>query len=415
MLSISCYSTPIYDTVVIDRELVREYLAISNINRAVIKEKRSIGNKSTPAMTQMSETVTRFIRSFRRGLKIAANPAAIKYKCTIKRKDHEYIGIGYTRKEALENARSQLRSTRKESRKLYTESRHFWIGGNNGHIYYGLVGNVHAESGSIIRLLNEKKSQIIFKDKRPKDTTKYLSYELEFFTPEQFKRGDIATKLMAAGVADYVTLKGDGSVRGRKDTDQTHELVVCAPRHMIESVTTKVTEVLNECQADVNDSCGFHVHLDMRGKSKDEIDRIFSNLVSAQQTLFRMLPPSRKNGRSSGGTHYCAPNRVKQLDKNLGSRYKAINACALRKYTTLEVRLHSGTVNYEKIMRFIEILECIADTPDTIVRSATTVSGFAKQYNLPAHLIRYVDSRVAKFSAAHGDSNSQQSTTELEQ
>ena len=391
---------------------VKKYLSVLDINRSIVKQRR-LFKDGFSVLVDMSDRSTRYIRNFRRERKEQANPQ-IRYTCTIKRKGLEFVGQGWNRKDALISARVELKRHRNNCRAVYTQTRSIYLGRNADYSRYDLVGMIHTSSGTFLKLQAEKRSVEIYKNKTPKDSTKYLSYELEFFTPQEFKRGDIASKLMAAGVAEYVTLKGDGSVRGRKDTDQTHELVVCSPRSMLESITAKVTQVLDECRADVNDTCGFHVHLDMRDKSKYEVDRIFSNLVSAQHTLFRMMPPSRKNGRSSGGTNYCAPNRAKQFDKNLNTRYKAINACAYSKYRTLEVRLHSGTVNYEKIIRFIQILEHVAETPDTIMRSATTIPGFAKQFNLPRSLTNYIEARVAKFSAAHS-SDTRGSTTELEQ
>jgi hypothetical protein len=46
-------------------------------------------------------------------------------------------------------------------------------------------------------------------------------------------------------------------------------------------------------------------------------------------------------------------------------------------------------------------LDKIASHPEVIRRSATTVSGFVKQWGLSSGLGGYIESRIEKFKAAH--------------
>jgi hypothetical protein len=64
--------------------------------------------------------------------------------------------------------------------------------------------------------------------------------------------------------------------------------------------------------------------------------------------LKEFVPESRRNN-----TDYAA------LSFSETNRYRAINFTAFRKYKTLEIRLHSGTVDYTKIIAWIRLCELL--------------------------------------------------------
>ena len=53
----------------------------------------------------------------------------------------------------------------------------------------------------------------------------------------------------------------------------------------------------------------------------------------------------------------------------MNDRYYMINGTALKKYKTIEVRLHSGTTNFNKIKNWVELLKGIVKSEAPIFTS----------------------------------------------
>jgi len=63
--------------------------------------------------------------------------------------------------------------------------------------------------------------------------------------------------------------------------------------------------------------------------------------------LREFVPASRR------GNQYC------DFGISIRDRYKAVNVCAFNKHSTIEIRLHSGTTDYTKIISWIRLLELL--------------------------------------------------------
>jgi hypothetical protein len=153
---------------------------------------------------------------------------------------------------------------------------------------------------------------------------------------------------------------------------------------------TRVCDALAVHDAKVNDTCGLHVHLDARKRDRE---LMFSNLVRSISVLYSMVPETRY--RST----FCKPNTEDRLSRCGGSdRYWGINPCSYDKHKTIEVRLHSGTVNSVKINHWIDLLSAIAYDKKSLVKS-NTLADFFGQVKVPTKLVEYVRARVEKFAA----------------
>lgn len=224
----------------------------------------------------------------------------------------------------------------------------------------------------------------IYRPKRPTSRVPHIGVEIEFLCDLGSRA--VATRFEAAGLADVVYLRGDGSISGR---GTGHEINVLCKEATYKRTIRKVCRTLREMSAIVNRSCGLHVHLDMRHRNKE---RVFSNLVGMQGVLLKMQPESRR--RNS----YCMPqaHRDYAQARRSGSR-AAINPFAFERHRTIEIRLHTGTTNYKKITNWIAILLKIAGKR-TIVEATDQVPEFARVLRLPRALRTYVDQRVTLFS-----------------
>lgn len=130
----------------------------------------------------------------------------------------------------------------------------------------------------------------------------------------------------------------------------------------------------------VNASCGFHVHFNSIDMSPREVSYVGIVYKKYQSLLKSMMPNSRQSSRwckdfnlsfkrlqsiedesdlidlyyDNMGT---SPSREKYND----ARYCALNLHARYYHGTMEFRLHSGTINREKILNWISILNTIIE------------------------------------------------------
>jgi len=235
---------------------------------------------------------------------------------------------------------------------------------------------------------------LVCKKKRPLNNLNHVGIEIEFLAPVD--RNILIHKLMRSTFAHHIQIKADGSVYSNRSDDlYGHELCVLAEEGIISTVLFKVCEFLRSIGATVNNRCGLHVHLDMR--NRDHF-KVFHNLVAVQDVLFAMQPASRKRSM------YCSPNTSSDFAQAQRVYNRtAINPCSMRKYKTLEVRLHAGTTNFEKINNWIQLLLLITRKRNTLSSSVSTLQSLRSILKLPPSLQNYIASRIQRFDITNED------------
>jgi hypothetical protein len=173
-----------------------------------------------------------------------------------------------------------------------------------------------------------------------------------------------------------------------------------------ESGLMKAVEVMNaleHCGAEVNRSCGLHVHFGIERMSWASVKRIIETYAHNQDLINSTLPASRRNahyvrdlpltpndsnGRDNYGVNlerisnfddtYSTDDVVAFLGGSRGyhnSRYFAVNLLgAWSRHKTIEFRAHGGTVDGEKLEMWVRFLHMI-------VKSAETNRNTNKAYN----------------------------------
>lgn len=300
------------------------------------------------------------------------------------------VRAGYIRGE-VRKFEDRIRMVRRELKKPEPQHRSFYVRSLNTRISYTTVGGTFTEPGTILRLARELRSKAVFMSKYPTNTNRHVAVEIECFGP--LTQTELGIKVYEAGLAKYVHVKGDGSIRTNKSSEHAYELAVLAEATEFKDVIKRLSDLLVASECKVNKSCGLHVHLDTR---THDANKMFSNLVSAQNILYKMQPQSRRDNS------YCKPTSSKSLriERSKGNRYLGINPMSYSRHNTIEVRLHSGTIDAVKINNFVTILESVAYSSQETKRGASTVKGFAKQYGLPAWLAAYIEMRITKFAGA---------------
>lgn len=194
--------------------------------------------------------------------------------------------------------------------------------------------------------------------KNPSNDDPHLGLEIELIYPN-----NINLKELLYHHSKYVNITSDGSITGYSSTEKTAELRICIKQSQLDTVFKCIIDKLKSCGARVNDSCGFHVHIDAR---KRKHKGIFDSLLKYEDILFLMQPKHRRDNR------YCKPSWTGDH-----GRYNGINKDAYSKHNTIEVRMGTASLDFEFQKNWILLLTSIVDN-----------------VKLSKDLIKYVEKRI---------------------
>lgn len=256
-------------------------------------------------------------------------------------------------------------------------------------------------------------------DHRPKnvDLGKWIGVEIECFIPYEEYDDDTNTgfsnesnfreyviEQIQNRKIKYVSVKYDGSISGSGDNCTEVEFTILTKIDDLSNLE-KLCQLLRDLGAEVNASCGLHIHLDqrdaMRSERKVELRRRLSRLNQALPLLTSIVPPSRRSST------YCSTNRSKLRN---GTRYMAINTEAVHRFGTFEIRLHSGTTDFTKISNWIKLCyaisrcEKIKNSEKHVIR---TMEQLKEKYltDMPQDMFDYFKGRIDKFVVQAGPVN----------
>jgi len=173
-----------------------------------------------------------------------------------------------------------------------------------------------------------------------------VTVELEFAGDDTFA----ALPRTAFPSSSALSWATDGSVRGDHLGRWQEVRVTCRLSHL--APLYDVCSWLSANGANVNKSCGLHVHLDMRGKTNGQYRTAFRRLVDALPWLLRTVPASRRNG------DFCRTNT--DYTRAGAGRYYAINPTSFAKWQTLEIRLAAGSIDADKIALWVQLVSFLA-------------------------------------------------------
>lgn len=124
-----------------------------------------------------------------------------------------------------------------------------------------------------------------------------------------------------------------------------------------------VTWVLDLCNVKINDSCGFHVHIDAADFSIETWKNIALSYKHLESLVDFFMPESRRNGQYCRSLRGIPDARINAATTIGGlrqvfdsQRYYKVNLEAYNRHQTVEFRQHSGTINYTKMEKWIHFL-----------------------------------------------------------
>lgn len=199
--------------------------------------------------------------------------------------------------------------------------------------------------------------------------------ELELLAP--FPQFDMARMLQGLPEAHDFRVVHDGSLTAAPGM-WAMEVVTCILKGTegLERLT-KVVRWLKEKGCKINSSCGFHVHIGVRGMKPERVRRIAVAFLNAEQHFDSVVPPSRRHGN-----RYCRSNSelagasarrrlgnattISSIAESMNGgnshdhytpfRYYKLNFQSFVRHGTIEFRQHAGTVEVEKACAWVRLV-----------------------------------------------------------
>lgn len=189
--------------------------------------------------------------------------------------------------------------------------------------------------------------------------------EMECFV----NRGAIRTAAERTGMAyeyenynhrdghDYFKFTTDSSVRGMADPIECVSPVLSGTngKRMLKAAC----KTLNTANANVNHTCGLHVHIGAANLTDKQFANVFANYAMLEAVIDTFMSPSRRNNEyalsiQSQARYIMHANSVSEVQDALRNRrYWKINPMAYNRHKTIEFRQHAGTTNYDKIINWV--------------------------------------------------------------
>ncbi len=211
--------------------------------------------------------------------------------------------------------------------------------------------------------------------------------------------------IRSAKNADWWKVTGDNSVEG----ENAFEIVspILEGEAGLKSLQT-VCQVLVSLKAKINKSCGLNIHFDAREFNLSTWKRLFKNWINYQNIIDGMLPPSRRENRYcrnllNGSNITAMFNRIDaarsliEFIRIWSDRYFVINTKSYAIHGTVEFRQHSGTVEFEKIEKWIRLLDGLVKFSQTELSQANTLESMA--LFLEPNIVNYIHHRTNHLNA----------------
>jgi hypothetical protein len=159
----------------------------------------------------------------------------------------------------------------------------------------------------------------------------------------------------------YTQAVSDNSIRVVNENHEPHEIRMLLNRATFDPRLHRVCNALSAAGFRTNKTCGLHVHMDARHLQMIARKKIQKSMTAWLKLLIELVPESRRNNT------YC------KLDLASG-RYCAVSVETGGK-NTIEVRLHSSTIDQNKITMWIRLIELLAVLPAPARKLTTTLVG----------------------------------------
>ncbi|MCM1505442.1 MAG: amidoligase family protein [Muribaculum sp.] len=161
----------------------------------------------------------------------------------------------------------------------------------------------------------------------------------------------------------YFKFTTDGSVSGMPNPIECVSPVLQGTKGKAD--LKKACKTLNKAGAQVNRTCGLHVHIGAAKLTGKQYANVFVNYMYLENLIDSFMAESRRGTNA----YYCQTlqdhhgltrcNSIAEVQREMGiranghPRYHKVNAMAYDRHRTIEFRQHQGTTDYEKIINWV--------------------------------------------------------------
>jgi hypothetical protein len=182
-------------------------------------------------------------------------------------------------------------------------------------------------------------------DKEPATGIQYIGIEIECYS--KMSRVALQKLFFKYDLEEFVMIGNDSTIRPpntgeTEDWFHTFELRLLIPQSDLRVTLKRFGRIFRMARLKSNESCGLHVHLDMRQRNVDEC---YTKLRRFQDALFAIVNKDRWNNS------YCRQNPNDDRAHHMG-----INREAFDEHETIEVRMHHGCVDTNQIEKWVRLL-----------------------------------------------------------
>ncbi|MFB3926211.1 MAG: amidoligase family protein [Syntrophales bacterium] len=203
-------------------------------------------------------------------------------------------------------------------------------------------------------------------------------------------------------------LTTDASVHDHPNPDYCPQEIVSPPLYGEEGFKQieTVLRLLKEIGGGVNETCGYHIHINAGGIPDEALVRLMQVwYIIERRFIWGLISPSRREapyrdryGHVSTGGAFCREIRADIVRRCISNgprslpdydRYHSLNYAALRRYGTVEIRSAAGTAQYEKVKNWAICMLKLTDSvwhrgrkPEDFVR-CRTIEEFLDAIGMP--------------------------------
>lgn len=361
-----------------------------------IKEKRAALSSLHPAMQKLArEEISSIRQDLRNNYGYSSYEVVIKHKDKTSSQEFAEWPTHKDIKLMLDEMYAEVRAKRKKLKAIQEEEREVM------GLTYSTVGGVFTKP---IRHMITKESieQIIKNNKSPHPKMKdnYVGIELECIVHADRKQLEAA--FIKQKLQSNVHVGTDGSLRTDARGGNCYEVRVLVKERDISTIIPKIVDVLKSFKGYVNNSCGMHVHLDMRHRN---VSQAYGRLFNAKMLLQSMVSVDRLTN------NYCTPNTHANYSSEyeVRTKYKQINLLTYERIKTLEVRLHGGCLTASKIVNWVKLLTYVTDT-ECAINTVTSTNFMAAYPDMTPKMQDYIMKRVGDVSKTRPDVTTDETT-----
>jgi hypothetical protein len=227
-----------------------------------------------------------------------------------------------------------------------------------------------------------------------RNTGSWVGVEIECFIPEasnnagttEGTRRRMLRELIFSHKIPRCSVKDDGSLTCNEGGASCEVTILFNTADGFEPLK-KLLKILEELDCYTNDTCGLHVHLDVRHLTKKDVGVVGRRLGRSLPILKYLVDPERWGEGSY--------NKLEVSKFDSGPRQCAVNLRSYNKFKTVEVRLHDASITFKRMKHWIELLRFLSSV--RITKPLETFQDFL-DLGVPEHLIEYADKTITVFN-----------------